>query len=392
MTLEKDRLRGETPGCANRIHLNNAGAALMPQPVIDALVGHIELESRIGGYEAAAEQHDALERAYRVAAGFLNAHPDEIAFIENATRAWDMAFYSIPFSKGDRVLTAQSEYVSNYLAYLQLERRCGIRVEVIPNDEHGQVSVAALENMLDDDVRLVSITHIPTSGGLVNPAAEIGRVAKQAGALYLLDACQSAGHTPLDVAELGCDMLSGTGRKYLRGPRGTGFLYVKRELIEQLEPPFVDLHAATWTAVNEYQLRQDARRFENWETNFAGKLGLSQAFEYASAIGMDAIWAEIQRLAGDLRSRLAGIEGLHLADAGETLGGIVTFHIDGRKPEEIVSLLRKSGINMSSVDLPTARLDMEARGLPPLVRASVHYYNTPNELESAAAALAPMAG
>jgi selenocysteine lyase/cysteine desulfurase len=331
--------------------------------------------------------HGALENSYSTAAGFFNARPDEIAFVENATRAWDMAFYSIPFKEGDRVLTAQSEYVSNYLAYLQVQKRCGIRVEVIPNDEHGQVSVAALANMLDNDVRLISITHIPTSGGLVNPAAEIGRLAREANVLYLLDACQSAGQLPLDVEALGCHMLSGTGRKFLRGPRGTGFLYVRRSVLETLEPPFVDLHAATWTAVDEYELRGDARRFENWETNFAGKLALSRAFDYATNIGMDAIWAEVRRLGAELRSRLGGIDGIHLADDGQTLCGIVTFHVDGMDPEDIVTSLRQSGINLSSVDLPSARLDMEARGLPPLVRASVHYYNTLDELDRAASAL-----
>ncbi len=387
MTLDKDKLRGETPGCSHRIHLNNAGAALMPQPVVDAHIGHLELETRIGGYEAAADQHEALEDAYSVAASFFNARADEIAFVENATRAWDMAFYSIPFQEGDRILTAQSEYVSNYLAYLQMQKRTGVGVEVIPNDEHGQISVDALAEMLDENVKLISITHVPTSGGLVNPAAAIGRLAKNAGILYLLDACQSAGQMPLDVEELGCDLLSGTGRKFLRGPRGTGFLYVRREILDALEPPFIDLHAATWTAVGSYELRADARRFENWETNFAGKLGLAKAFEYADSVGMEAIWAEIQVLATALREKLAAIPGLHLADDGELRCGIVTFHVDGHAPGDIVAALRESGINMSSVALESARLDMETRHLPPLVRASVHYYNTLDELDEAASAL-----
>lgn len=363
----------------------------MPVPVIDTVKGHLDLEARIGGYEAADRERPALEYAYETAARFLNARPDEIAYVENATRAWDMAFYSIPFKPGDRVLTAQSEYVSNYLAYLQLKKRTGIRVEVIPNDEHGQVSVSALVNMLDKDVKLVSITHVPTSGGLVNPAAEIGRLTREAGVLYLLDACQSAGQLPLDVELLGCDMLSGTGRKYLRGPRGTGFLYVRRALIDELEPPFIDLHAATWTAVDEYELRPDARRFENWETNFAGKLGLSRAFDYASAIGMEEIWQEIRTLADGFRSRLSAVDGLQIADAGQTLCGIVTFYIDGQNPKGIVDHLRELGINTSFVELPSARLDMEKRGLPPLVRTSVHYYNTLGELDRAAAAIEDIA-
>ena len=379
--LPVNALRAETPGCSNVTHLNNAGAGLMPAPVLRAITEHLQLEADIGGYEAADRRADDLEGAYDSLATFLNCARDEVAFIENATRAWDMVFYSIPFEPGDRILTAQAEYVSNYMAYLQMQKRRGVKIDVIPNDECGQVSVDALKNMLDERVRLVAITHAPTNGGLLNPAAEIGRVTRDAGVLYLLDACQSVGQVPIDVEAIGCDMLSATGRKYLRGPRGTGFLYVRRQLIESLEPPFIDLHAADWTSINEFRIRSDARRFENWETNFAGKLGLKAALDYAAALGIDRIRNRVRALADRFRSLLNNLDGVHIADDGVDKSGIVTFHIDGIPAVDIKQRLRTSNVNVSVSDIAIARLDLEARDLPPLVRASVHYYNTEDELD-----------
>jgi selenocysteine lyase/cysteine desulfurase len=362
------------------LHFNNAGSSLMPNVVLDATIEHLRLEAEIGGYEAADAARDRIERVYDAAAALLNCGRDEIAIIENATRAWDMAFYSIPFQPGDRILTAMAEYASNYIPYLQIAAKTGARVEPIPNDETGQLSIEALRDMLDERVRLIAITHVPTNGGLVNPAAEVGRVAREAGVLYLLDACQSVGQLPIDVQEIGCDMLSTTGRKYLRGPRGTGFLYVRREVLPQLEPPFLDLHAAQWVAKDAYRIRDDARRFENWETYYAGKIGLATAIDYALEWGMDGIWERIQALANELRDRLSAISGVTVRDLGRVRGGIVTFTVDGMEPPSIKADLAARGINVTASGPASTRLDMEARGLTGLVRASVHYYNTEQEV------------
>jgi cysteine desulfurase/selenocysteine lyase len=390
-TIDLDRARRETPGCAHVLHFNNAGAALMPTPVLDAVTAHLHLEASIGGYEAADQANDAVEHTYDAVAALLGCARDEVAIVENATRAWDMAFYSIPFRPGDRILTAEAEYASNYIAYLQVARRTGACVEVVPSDETGQLSVAALREMVDERVRLVAITHVPTNCGLVNPAAQVGRVARAAGALFLLDACQSAGQMPLDVEQVGCDMLSVTGRKFLRGPRGTGFLYVRRDVLDRLEPPLLDLHAATWTARDRYELRPDARRFENWEANVAGKIGLGVAIDYALGWGLDAIWARVQHVAGELRSRLAALPGVTVRDRGAVQCGIVTFTIEGKEPAAIRDALRERSINVTVSPAEYTRIDMEARRLPAVVRASVHYYNTQEETARFCETLASLA-
>ena len=380
MPIDVARARAETPGCREVLHLNNAGASLMTTGVLEATVGHLRREAEIGGYEAADAHEAELERVYDAAARLLTCDPDEIAFVENATRAWDMAFYALPFQRGDRILTARSEYASNVIAGLQMAERTGAVVETIPSDETGQVSVDALRSMLDDRVRLIAITHVPTNGGLVNPAAAIGAVAREAGVPYLLDACQSVGQLPVDVRAIGCDFLSTTGRKYLRGPRGTGLLYVRRDWVERLDPPFLDLHAARWVAPDRYEVRADARRFENWETNYAGKIGLGVAIDEALAWGMDDIWARVRLLADTLRADLGTIPGVTVRDLGEVRGGIVTFTHDGVAADAIQAALHAQRINVTTSSVASTRFDMEERGLDAVVRASVHYYNDEAEL------------
>jgi len=385
--MDVTAIREETPGCQEVAHFNNAGAALMPRPVLDAVVAHLQLESRIGGYEAETREQKKIEHVYDAVASLIGCDRSEVAMIENATRAWDMAFYSIPFQKGDRILTAKTEYASNYIAYLQIAKRIGVQVDVIPNDEHGQVSVEGFKNMLDERAKLVAITHVPTNSGLVNPAEEIGRVAKESGILYLLDACQSVGQMPIDVDRIHCDMLSATGRKYLRGPRGTGFLYVRNSILHMLEPPFLDLHAATWMTRDQYEIREDARRFENWESNLAGKIGLGVAIDYALNLGLLAIQERIQFLAEMLRAGLKTVPGVIVRDPGLRRCGIVSFTMDGFEPEQIRAELCRSKINVWRSTIESTRLDMEERKLEKVVRASVHYYNTEEEVERLLTAL-----
>ncbi|HZS78043.1 MAG TPA: aminotransferase class V-fold PLP-dependent enzyme [Ktedonobacteraceae bacterium] len=381
MVFDLERARNETPGCHNVLHFNNAGASLMPERVLDAVISHLELEAQIGGYEAADQAIDDIEHTYDAVAALIGCSRDEVALVENATRAWDMAFYAIPFAPGDRILTGMSEYASNYIAFLQIAKKAGAVVEAIPNDAHGQISVEALRKAIDERVKLIAVTHVPTNGGLVNPIAEIGKVAREADILYLVDACQSVGQMPIDVKQIGCDILSATGRKYLRGPRGTGFLYVRRGILEQLEPPLLDLHAATWFAPDQYEIRSDARRFENWESNIAGKIGLGIAIDYALEWGLDAIWRRVKTLAYQLRTHLSPIPGVIVRDRGITQCGIVTFTVEDQDPDDIRKALAQFNINVSVTRRASTLLDMEVRGLESMVRASVHYYNSEEEIE-----------
>ena len=380
-TLDIDELRRETPGCAEVLHLDSAGASLMPAPVLDRQIAHLQLEARIGGYAALQQEAERVAAVYESIAGLINCAADEIALLENATVAWCQAFGAIPLAPGDRILTAEAEYASNYLSYLKAAKDRGVQIDVAPSDETGQVDVDALASMIDARTKLIAITHVPTNGGLVNPAAAIGRLAKEAGVPFLLDACQSVGQLEVDVEAIGCDLLSATGRKYLRGPRGSGFLYVRRSLLDRLEPVTPDLHGARWTAREAYRLRPDARRFENFDFNYAAVLGLGAAVDYARALGMDLIENRVGWLSRRLRRILSDDMKLPVYDLGETKCGIVTFTLPDRDAAHMMKTLAAKNINVSISTPASTRIDAERRDLPDLIRASPHYFNTEEEID-----------
>ncbi len=376
-----EQLRADTAGCEQTTFFNNAGASLQPRPVVARVIEHLRLEEQIGGYEASDRVAAELNGLYGSVARLLGCGPDEIAIQENATRAWEMAFYSLRFAPGDRIVTAATEYASNYIAFLQVARKTGAEICVVESDHAGEVDLEALRGLLDDRVKLIAMTHVPTNGGLVQPAAAVGALARGAGIPFLLDACQSTGQMDLDVNALGCDMLCATGRKYLRGPRGTGFLYVRSSMLAQMEPPLLDLRAATWVAQDRFEVRGDAKKFETWESAAATRLGLGVAIEYALALGLKKIEHRVQTLATLLRERLAEVQGVTVRDLGRVRCGIVTFTYEGHPAGKVLQWLQANGIAARIAERSAALIDMEQRGLEELVRTSVHYYNTEAEIE-----------
>ena len=389
MAIDVAKVRADTPGCEKVLHLNNAGSSLPPTAVLERVKTHLDLEAAMGGYEAEDSIADEHQGVYRSLAKMLGCAASEIALVENATRAWDAAFYALAesFQPGDKVLTASNEYVSNYLAFLQVVRQRGIEIVVVPNEPGGEISLTALEAAIrqhGERVKLIALTHVPTNGGLVQPAVAVGRIARRNHIPYLLDACQSAGQMPLNVEELGCDMLAATGRKYLRGPRGTGFLYIRQSMLERLEPTPIDMCSAEWSAREEYKLRNDARRFEISGGSVACQLGLGVAVEYAMAVGLDNIAARVSMLAEQLREKLAKIPGVTVRDlpgsGSQPRCGIVTFTHDAHDARAIVAKMREDQINVRVTPLRSTRIDMEQRGLTAMVRASVHYYNSEEEI------------
>ena len=388
MTIDVDRARALTPGCEEVLHLNHAGASLLPQPVLDAVVGHLEREAHTGGYEAANEAAADLRRPYTALAELIGAQPDQIALLDSASRAWDMAVYSLPLEPRDRVLIGRAEYGANAISLLQLQGRTGCQIVLIDDDEHGQIDLDALERALqEDETAMVSLVHVPTQSGLVNPAVEVGRLCREAGVLFVLDACQSAGQLPLDVTELGCGILTGNGRKFLRGPRGTGFLWMHPELLPRIEPVMLDLHAASWVAPDRYEIRADAGRFEMWERDAAAQIGLGVAVDHALGWGIEAIAERNAGLAAGLRARLAELPGVTVRDRGAQLCAITTFTVDGIGPAEVQERLRAVGVNVSVSTLDSAQLDLSNRGLESVVRASLHYVTTEEELDRFASLL-----
>ena len=379
--IDVARTRRDTPACEKVVHFNNAGASLMPNPVLDTCIEHLWLEARIGGYEAAQEAQARHEAIYRSSATLRHASPEEIALADSATRAWHLAFQGLQTPRGAKILTTRTSYASNFIAFLHRARKDGLEIDVAPCDDAGDLDLDAFEQRIDGRVALIALTHIPTNGGIINPAEAVGKIARKYGVPYLLDACQSAGQLPLDVTRIGCDMLSSTGRKFLRAPRGTGFLYVRRAFLDRLEPPMPDLHSATWTTPDDYRPHEGMRAFEMWESNLAMKLGLGAAVDYALDLGLDAIRGRIRDLADLLRRRLHALNGIRVRDTGTEQGGIVTFDIANVAASIVKSRLREQSMHIT-VSLPShTLLDAMERNLPKMVRASVHYYNTEEEID-----------
>lgn len=377
--------RADTPGCAHRIHLNNAGAALMPRPVHQAITDHLQLEAEIGGYEAAEARADAIAAGYGDLARLVGARPDQIAVTSSATDAFVLALSAFDWQPGDRLVTSRCDYTSNQIQYLSLARRRGVEILHAPDLQEGGVDPDGVRALVArGGVKLVAVSWVPTNSGLVQAVEAVGTVCEDFGVPYLVDACQAVGQMPVDVTRLRCDYLSTTGRKFLRGPRGIGFLYVSERALKRGDAPlFVDMRGANWTAPDEFRLTAGARRFEEWERPYALQLGLGAAARYALDVGLETIRDRAWALAARLREELTGMPGVRVLDRGTTRCAIVTFHVEGRDRSEVAAALARHRINAGVTLREFGILDFDAKGVAHAVRLSPHYYNTDREVAAA---------
>jgi selenocysteine lyase/cysteine desulfurase len=381
--------RADTPGCAHRNHLNNAGAALMPQLVIDAITDHVRLESEIGGYEAADARADEVEAGYDAIAELIGTRRANIAVVANATAGFVQALSSFDFAPGDVIVTTRCDYTSNQIQYLALAKRLGVEVVHAHDLPEGGVDPQSVRDLVARlRPRLVAVSWIPTNSGLVQDVEAVGAVCEEAGVPYVVDACQAVGQIAIDVARLRCDYLSATARKFLRGPRGIGFMYASdRALGRGDHPLFVDMRGARWVAPDAYEVDATARRYEDWEFPYALVLGQAAAARYTLDVGVDTARSRAWALAARLRDALGAIRGVRVLDRGATRCAIVTMSADGRHADTIVAALEKRGINTVASLREFGIYDFEEKGIETAVRLSPHYYNTDAEVDAAVAAI-----
>ena len=389
LSPELAQWRADTPGCTRLVHLNNAGAALMPRVVQDAMLRYLALEQELGGYEAADAQVENIEASYAAMARLLGTKARNVGLMQNSTVAFAQAVSAFDFGPGDVVLTSRSDYASNQIMYLSLARRRGVEIVRAPDAAEGGVDPEAVRQLIARRrPALVALTWIPTNSGLVQPVEAVGGICREAEVPYLIDGCQAAGQLPIDVNALHCDYLSGTARKFLRGPRGLGFLYVSdRALQLGAHPLLVDMRGADWTDANAFELHPGARRFETWEFAHALVLGLGAAAEYALKVGIDTTGERARQLAEYARVHLATIPGVRVLDRGPRLCAIVTVAIADRDTTEIKLALRARRINTSSPHREDAVIDMDEKRTASALRISPHYYNTTEEIDLAVAAV-----
>lgn len=386
-----------TPGCASVAHLNNAGAALPTEATLAAEIDHLRLEAQIGGYEAATVVAERLAAVRAGAAQLIGAQDDEVVLTGSDTQGWARALWGFALgggvAEGHRMLIDRIAYDSHYMALLQVAEHWGATIEVVPSQNDGTVDLDALSAVVSSGpVALCTTTHVGTHRGLVNPVEEMGVICRGAGVPFFVDACQSAGQIPLDVETVGCDVLTATGRKWLRGPRGTGFLYVRRDLAERMVPPGVGGDGAVWLDADRLEYRPGTARFVEFEIPVAAHLGLGTAIEHAATLGIDIISERVAGLAGQLRGLLRATDSVSEHDGSGRQAGIVSFTVEGVEPLAVKGAAAAAGVNVSVTEAPAARLDMGGHRPTTTVRASPHYYNTDEELTALVEVLGEVSG
>lgn len=381
--MNTDKIRQDIKGLSDgKIFLNNAGSSLMPQVVLDSMINYLHQEEQFGGYEVANRNAELLEQFYDETAKLINCKSSNIAFATSATDAYAKALSSIVFKEGDVIITTVDDYISNQIVFISLQKKLNVKVIRTKNLSDNELDLVDLEHLIKEHrPKLVAVTHIPTNSGLIQNVESVGKICRQYDVLYLVDACQSVGQLVVDVEKIGCDFLTATGRKFMRGPRGTGFLYVSDKILEQnYAPLLLDMRGANWSEFDDYELFKTAKRFEHWEISYASLLGLMEATKYANAVGMKEIENYNRKLSEKLRQNLKN-NGFNIWDWGNNLSSIVTFSGPDGDLENIQKVLKENNVFFSVTYKNSALIDFTNKNINGIVRLSPHYFNTVDEIE-----------
>ena len=359
-------------------YLNNAGAGLMSPATVETITEYLKLESKIGAYHAAAESKSLMQDFYLNAAKIINADSDtEIAFTDSASRGWNMVVYGAKLKKGARIITLASEFGTNLVTLFDLAKRIEGTVAIINCDSKGTFFFDELEAELKKGAALVAISHAVAHGSIVNPVNEVGVLAKKYGAIYIVDGCQAVGQFKVDVQQIQCDAYMTTGRKWLCGPRGTGFLYVKKSSLfhaTQLDLASADLVLNSLSKVTDVEIRKDAKQFELWERSISNMLGLSSAINDCLFKNISVISEQIQYLSNKLRYLAYSNSNLNIIGEIESLSGILGFYLnDESKEETLKEEFKKNGISISTMSDWDCPLHFPKTGAKSIFRLSPHY-------------------
>ena len=381
--MDINLIRKDTLGCADKIFLNSAGSSLMPQSVVQKTIDYLKEEEQFGGYFVANTQAETINQFYLEVGKLLNCNAENIAFATSNTDAYAKALSSIPFVGGDSIITTNDDYISNQIAFLSLKKRLNVEVYRVKNLPNHEIDLEDLEILIKKhQPKLIAVTHVPTNSGLIQDVETVGKLCKAHDILYLVDACQSVGQLEVDVQKIGCDFLTATGRKFLRGPRGTGFLYVSEKVLEQnLSPMLIDMKGGNWTSFDEYEPIHTAKKFEYWEQSCATVVGFAEAIRYANSLGLANIENYNQQLSSQLRKLLTEIPDIEVLDQGNQLASIVTFRHHKFELAQLQSLLSENQIYHSVSFKGSALIDFTKKNVDWAVRFSPHYFNTVEEIE-----------
>lgn len=379
-----DLIRSQTKGLDGKLFFNSAGSSLMQDQVVELMQDYLEQERMEGGYNTASKNEKSIRNSYTQVAKLLCTNERNIAFTTSAGDSYSQALYSIPFVENDVIITTNNDYVSNQLAFISLQKKYNIQIVRVNDLPSAGMDVQdCIKKIQDLNPKLVAITHIPTSSGLVQDIYGISEACKTSNAYYLIDACQTLGQMKIEVTDLHCDFLTATGRKFMRGPRGSGFLYVSdRVLSEGLAPLFLDQGGANWTEEFGFQLLDSAHRFERWEKNYGAIIGLGKATELINEIGISNIESRNLELQTVLRNELANLPNIHCTDVGNKLCNIITFTSADGTIDKIEALFALHNVSYSVSGNNSALIDFKKRNLTQVIRLSPHYFNTEVEIKS----------